>query len=79
MTCETCKHWTRLPDKVYQAHFEQKPVGEPKVTRYGICSKVSHQWLVPHEDGIATNEANASEPSDTLTTGINFGCIHFKP
>lgn len=78
MTCETCKHWTRLPDKVYQPTEWQKPVGDPIITRYGICSKLDIGWSEPVEDGIAHNPANCTEGGDTVTTGPLFGCIHHQ-
>lgn len=79
MTCETCQHWERQPDDVFQHTLHQKPVGKPHIIRYGVCRKIELHWLVPTEDSIATNEMHASEPADTLTTGINFGCIFHEP
>ena len=78
-TCETCRHWKREPDKVYQPHFNQKPVGYPQITRYGVCSKLDIGWLEPEEDMIAHNPSHCAESGDTVTTGINFGCIHHTP
>lgn len=80
LRCETCKHRSRQPDKVFQPTEYQKPVGQPKITRYGICSMLEVGLYEPaSDDMIATNESHCSEPCDTVTTGPLFGCVHHTP
>lgn len=79
-TCSTCQHWKRLPDKVYQPHYQQKPAGDPVVTVMGECQELDPMFYgEPVEDGIAFGAYNCSDHDDKATTGPLFGCVHHSP
>lgn len=77
-TCQTCRFWTRQPDKVFQPTEYQKPVGEPQVTRYGACSKLYVSSHLPDETMIAVDPGHG-ELDDAVLTGPRFGCVHYMP
>lgn len=78
MTCETCQHWDRQPDKVFQPTHWQKPVGEPIITVSGICGKLNLSCVDTPEDGIAYDASHCAYYGSQATTGPKFGCIFHK-
>jgi len=78
-TCQNCKYWSRLPDKVFQPWVNQKPHGPPRITVYGECSEIiPNTFGEPAEDGLVFGAYNCADHDDVTVTGPKFGCIHFE-
>ena len=77
--CETCRFWSKQPDKVFQPTEWQKPDGPPIITVLGVCEKLNLSCGDPPEDGIAYDASHCADYGDEATTGPKFGCVHHQP
>jgi len=79
-TCDTCKHWDRQPDHVFQPTEYQKPVGPPLVTVFGVCRAVflSCGMAHPLPNGLTSDYGYHIGGETDIYTGPKFGCVHWE-